>query len=332
MADPPSADPVYVANDAAACGSYAPCYINSDSEDLEKIGIGTGLKDAIDASLATLNTNILVLGNYTINADTVVVDQPVSIAGVGNAKITYSGPNNLSACQNGMLDLNAAVTLSGLNIDDGNCTTANRDLLSITSGDSADVVTIELNNLSGGNHAIFVGGSNLAEIDVRFNNITGNAGRAILFDPTGSSVLNATANNITNNMTSSPAIPPVDCVDPAVRRADHNYWGAAAPANTNCTIDPNKRLGAPILHNPSAPGVRAKKVEVTPNRADAADDFGNQIAYYHHGSDGRKFLYLCCRPWLYDGIRPAFWRREPQPVQRFLGCVPCRWRGSSQYQ
>ena len=38
---------VYVANDGLACESYAPCFINS-GDDLAD-GIGTGLKDAIDA-------------------------------------------------------------------------------------------------------------------------------------------------------------------------------------------------------------------------------------------------------------------------------------------
>ena len=57
-----TASAVYVANDAAACLTNSPCYVNSGDDIPSAGGIGTGLKDAIDVSSSTITINIL--GNY----------------------------------------------------------------------------------------------------------------------------------------------------------------------------------------------------------------------------------------------------------------------------
>ena len=55
---------VFAANDAAACGGFSPCYLNSGGDSVG--GFGTGLKDAIDAQPGS----ITVLGSYAIKSNT----------------------------------------------------------------------------------------------------------------------------------------------------------------------------------------------------------------------------------------------------------------------
>ncbi len=62
---------VYVANEAAGCAGQSPCYLNSLDDKSD--GLGTGLKDAIDAAPAP--AKITILGNYTVKQNTVLVDQ-----------------------------------------------------------------------------------------------------------------------------------------------------------------------------------------------------------------------------------------------------------------
>ncbi len=121
----PAGTSVYVANDASACGGNSPCYLNSGGDD--DGGLGTGLKDAIDAQAGPITIN--VLGSYTLKSHTVEVNQPDLIKGVNNASITYNG----SACSNPMLSLLAGATLSDLTINSGACSSPRRDLIVVNS-------------------------------------------------------------------------------------------------------------------------------------------------------------------------------------------------------
>ena len=89
---------VYVANDATTCGTNSPCYINS-LDDLTN-GVGTGLKDAIDAPTGSIT--ITILGNYLIKDQTVLIQQPHIIQGSSASNLTYSG----SVCNQPMLKIN----------------------------------------------------------------------------------------------------------------------------------------------------------------------------------------------------------------------------------
>ncbi len=120
----PCHNPAYVCtNDGIGCSGYNPCYLNS-GDDLAN-GIGTGLKDAVDASLAGWVINIH--GNYLIKSNTVVIDKALLIQGDGNDSLTY---NSTAACGNAMLLVSDGATIQKLNINDGICVTPSRDLIS----------------------------------------------------------------------------------------------------------------------------------------------------------------------------------------------------------
>ena len=108
-----TASSVFVANDAAACGTNAPCYVNS--QDDQSTGIGTGLKDAIDAAVSP--ATISVLGNYTIKQNSVLVDKPQTIKSSASGRITYTDATPI--CTQPMLSITSGAKLSGLAIDDG---------------------------------------------------------------------------------------------------------------------------------------------------------------------------------------------------------------------
>jgi hypothetical protein len=49
-------------------------------------GIGTGLKDAIDAAIAP--ATITLLGNVNIKQNTVLLDQPITLTGSSSSRLT----------------------------------------------------------------------------------------------------------------------------------------------------------------------------------------------------------------------------------------------------
>ncbi|MFN7036554.1 MAG: hypothetical protein ACK4SN_09315, partial [Bellilinea sp.] len=131
----PTADVVYVANDAAGCAAGLPCYINS-GEDLPG-GLGTGLKDAIDSHpLPTQPATIIITGNYLIKNNTVLIDKPHIIQGLNDAQITYLG----TTCNQPMLQVTAGATLRDLNINDGACAITHRTLIQIESPQTVSLI------------------------------------------------------------------------------------------------------------------------------------------------------------------------------------------------
>lgn len=267
-----AASQVFVANDAAACGSRSPCYLNS-GDDLPE-GLGTGLRDAVEA--VPDGGIITVLGNYTIKTNTVLVNRPVTLTGIDDARITYSGSG---PCNEAMLSLQAAVTLRGLNINDGTCANPNnRSLVTINS--SGDVL-IESNDLTGGDNAIYIF-NNSGSVRVRYNHISGNAGFAIYAEGHSSGgALEVTANNLHGNGQT------VECSAAAGgavanRRVNHNFWGGNVPTSqtSHCTLSAAKRLGAPIALRTGAPGVNVQMVTVSGTKTYV---FDNQIAFRRSG-------------------------------------------------
>jgi hypothetical protein len=256
---------VYVANDAAACGGFSPCYLNS-ADDLAG-GIGTGLKDAVDVSSGLQQDfNIRIPGNYTLKSNTVDVNQPVTIQGINNSRVTYIG----YSCANPMLSLSSSVVLKNLTIDDGICTAPSRDLIFINSPTS---VTVESNTLTSGNNALHLLDSN-GNSRIAFNHITNNSGYAILRDA-GSSTgsFNAMANNLYANRSGVQ----VDCA--GLGTVNHNFWGvnvSPATATNQCDATLGKQLGAAVLLNDSAPGVQAVEVPLSNTKSYA---FSNRIAF-----------------------------------------------------
>lgn len=270
----PTASTVYVANDAGACGSASPCYVNSGG-DLPG-GIGTGLKDAVDA--ASDQTTVRVIGNYAIKSETVVVDRSLILSGQGDAAITYHG----SACGNPMIKLAAGGTLRALNINDGSCTYPNRDLLLV---DSPAEVWIESNDLTGGRDAIRVMPVG-SKVNVRFNHISGNQGYAILREAGGTGNVEAVANNLYGNRSGAQ----VECNNRGT--VNHNFWGRGVDVKTavsRCQVDAAKRLGAAILQTDGAPGVQAEQALVTAQKRYST--LGG-IGFYRTGNDPDYPLYI----------------------------------------
>lgn len=244
-----SADPAYVAADGPACGVNTPCYLNS-GDDLAN-GIGTGLKDAVDAS--PTGGTITILGTYNIKSNSVTLSNPQTLRGTNDASLGYSG----TGCANAMLLVTGGVTVQDLNISDGSCTSPSRDLLVINS--SSDV-TLEYNNLLNGKDAISIL-DNTGNISVRFNHITGNSGYGILrASGSGSGTVKAVANNIASNVGSYQA----RCNNKG--EVNHNFWGVGVPlsnAISTCTYTGGKQLGAAILEGVDKPGVEAETFSVT---------------------------------------------------------------------
>ncbi len=270
----PTADVVYVANDAATCGASSPCYVNS-AEDLPE-GLGTGLKDAIDSHpLPSQPVTIRIAGNYLIKNNAVVLDKPHTIEGVNNAQITYLG----AECSQPMLRVSAGATLRDLNINDGTCVTTNRTLIQV---ESPDTVLIISNNLTDGQDAVRIL-DNSGEVKWHFNHITGNAGYAVWRQAgTGSGSVQAVANNFYANRSSIQ----VECNNKG--RVDHNFWGFGVDplsAISQCAFSRGKQLGAPALPRSNEPGVSAEKVTVTANKTYSSD---GRLAF-QHGADDNDF-------------------------------------------
>jgi hypothetical protein len=245
----PAADPAYVAADVATCASNSPCYLNS-GDDLSN-GIGTGLKDAVDARSTASTINIL--GTYAIKSNSVTIDVVHIIQGLSNATLTY---NNSTACSNAMLLVTAGATIRFLSINDGSCGSPSRDLILINS--PADV-TVRHNDLVNGKDAISIL-DNSGSVLIRFNHIVSNSGYGILrASGSGSGTVKAVVNNIYNNRVGSQA----ECNNKG--EVNHNFWGPGVnptSAISRCTYTAGKRLGAAVL-NDGTPGVSAQTVTLT---------------------------------------------------------------------
>lgn len=270
----PTAATVYVANDAATCSINLPCYVNS-GDDLQD-GLGTGLKDAIDARTDNVSGNIIVLGNYYAKSQTILVDQPVTISGLDDASLTYSG----TICSQPMLLVTNGATLRSLNINDGVCINPGRDLITINSPIH---VTLESNDLINGANAVTVA-DNAGGLLLRFNQIHGNSGYAVqVAAGTGAGRLEAVANNLYANRSGAQ----VECNNKG--RVDHNFWGSDAGAPTNCTYTSGKRLGAAVELNPYAPGLQAGEFDVSTALGSA---FDGKISFQHTATGADFKLYI----------------------------------------
>lgn len=264
----PASTNAYVAASPSGCNGLNPCYVNS-GDDLPD-GLGTGLKDAIDAQ--TTQSTITILGNYAIKSSTILIDKPHIIQGMGDASITFTG----LICTQPMLLIKSGATLRNLNINDGSCTTTHRDLVVV---DSLTRVSLQSNDLVNGNNAVRVIENN-GDTSLSFNNIQNNSGYGVLWVlanpalPTpGIGMIDAWANNIANNRLGTQA----NCSNHG--KMQHNYWGGGvtvAGAVAQCEASDAKRLGAPILPHSGAPGVDATLVSVTTTRQNA---FANQIGF-----------------------------------------------------
>ncbi|MFZ3070094.1 MAG: right-handed parallel beta-helix repeat-containing protein [Anaerolineaceae bacterium] len=245
----------YVAENSNTCSQNSPCFINS-GDDLPG-GVGTGLKDAIDALLEGTSDNLTkinIISTYSIKSNEVLVNKAhFTLQGISQGRITASGDN----CSAPMLGITSPGIIQNLTIDDGNCSNVSRNLLRINSSAS---VTIQNNTLQNGAHAI-VYEDNSGGLLVQFNHIAGNSGYAVRRNgANGSGQLNAVANNILDNAWSTQ----VDCGNAAKGKVDHNFWGVGispGAATTNCTYTLGAQLGAPILA--SGAGVSGELVQVT---------------------------------------------------------------------
>lgn len=298
LAQPPQAmDPVYAANDSAACAAYSPCYVNSgispatgsDPAD----GIGTGLKDAVD-SLAS-NT-VAVVGDYSILSTSVLVNHPLTIQSVGEAAITYTG----AVCAEPMLRLTERVTLQSLNVNSGSCAAPARDLVSINSPGTVYLYSDDLKN--GGRGVVIEGTGNVV---IKHNAITGNSGLGVEILASHNGNVTIEANNLDNNNGGAGNLQIKNSADltKGTYQANHNFLGSNATDNVEVSnaewtsFDFNKRLGAAILENPNSPGVQAQEMPVgtiyTPvrifgefqaRRADGTSDATITVVNHGHGS------------------------------------------------
>lgn len=269
---------VYVANDAAACAGQSPCYLNSLDDKSD--GQGTGLKDAVDAATAPGVINIL--GNYTVKENNILVDQAHTIQGTGTSSISANG----ASCDQAVLKISAAATIRNLAIDDGGCTNPNRDLIWITDPNTG-TISIESNDLIGGEDGIHIIASNKANVNLRFNQITDNNAYAIYMDTANSGVLDASANNLYDNR----AGVQVECngsTSTVKGKVDHNFWGSgvtASEGSSQCSADNARRLGAAILRNTDRPGVQAQAVTA---QTTSQYLFNNNIGF-QRGAAGADF-------------------------------------------
>src|SRR5690606_24252012 len=83
----------FVAADSGACSLKTPCFINS-GDDLTG-GLGTGLKDALDAlpsGSSSVPVTINILGTYPIKSNEVLLNRPYFVLqGSGTSTLTSSG-------------------------------------------------------------------------------------------------------------------------------------------------------------------------------------------------------------------------------------------------
>lgn len=264
----PTSQNVFVANDASACGGYSPCYVNSGGD--RTGGFGTGLKDAVDA----VPTTATVLGSYSTKANTVVIDQPVVIQGLNDSRITYQG----TTCTESMLMIKTGATVKSLTITDGSCTVPNRDLLSV---DSPQDVLLEYINLVEGLDALKVA-SNTGSTTLRFSQVLNNSGYAIFRVPGNGGTVQVLGSNLLNNRAGVQA----DCGQ--FGAVDHNFWGFGTLPSTvtnQCSVNDQKRLGAPVLAAVGAAGVQGERTSVTTTR----QTISSGLVAYSRSTDGSDF-------------------------------------------
>ncbi len=259
---------VFVATNADICGTNSPCYINS-GDDLPG-GIGTGLKDAIDA--IDENGTITIIGNYSIKSQTILVNKTVNILGGDSGNVTYNG----LSCDLPMISLQSGGSIKNLSINDGTCMLTNRNLIQVNS---ALPIEISSNSLTAGKDAITIIHADEI-VFIQANQISQNSGYAINRNPnSGVGTVSIIANNIVGNRTGTQ----VTCAN--LGNVDHNYWGfgiSPATASADCTYLAGKLLGSPILTSVSGRGLQAQRVTVTNEKVYY---FENQIAVSHNISD-----------------------------------------------
>lgn len=306
----PTANTVYVANDPASCGGLSPCYVNSGDD--KDSGIGTGLKDAVDAApdLSPNLATIYVLGEYTIKSNLVAIQKPVKISGINNSTITYKGPG---VCDKPMIALLNRVMIANVNINDGVCANPNRDLIYVSTPQSVQIWT---SNLTGGGNAVVVSDAGGGAVNMVFNHITGNSGFALYWGSGGSSgALRMIANNLYGNRSGSQ----IECSASAPgvvpgRIVDHNYWGGPPPSQseTHCEINAGKALGAPIVRTNGVPGVNGRLVNVTTTETQA---FGGLISYSRTGGSADFPIYIIDHGYAQQNAIPFSWKnmRSPSP-------------------
>jgi len=273
----------YVAVDLATCSNYTPCYTNTAGVDGPN-GAGTGLREAVNS--LNPGDEIIILGNYAIKDNTVLIDKNLKVRGNGDASLTYVGDN----CSSPMLNITSGGLIQGLTIDIGDCPGMPRDLISVNTTQD---LRIENNTLQNGKRAISIIRNNGA-VSVSFNHITSNEEYALYQEPgLGDGTLDIFANNIFGNQTGFQ----VDCSNQG--SADHNFWGEGISANAaaqNCEISEGKRLGAPIATQPGSPGVQALRRRVSENfnyafennvgvKRNSGNDFDLIIVNHGQGSE-----------------------------------------------
>ena len=262
---------VFIANNATACGANSPCFINS-GDDLPN-GFGTGLRDAVQA--VTAGSTIQVLGDTFIKSETVLIDKALTLSGVGNARLTYSG----SVCSNAMLSVTSEVTIENLTLDDGSCTSTSRTLIDV---DSAQQVAIEHSTLRNGYVGILVR-NNSGDVRVAFNVIDSQDSYAVFQETNGSNLM-IMANNITDNANG------IQLICNGSGDADHNFWGedqSAFSSVLGCQVTQGKQLGAAGLTVANTPGISAEQVTVTSSKQYA---FGNKIAFSRSGGTNYELI------------------------------------------
>ncbi len=118
------ASTVYVANSAADCGSNSPCFVNS-SDNLDG-GLGTGLRDAVNA--ASAGDTLQILGEYKVKSEAVLIDKAVTVTGVDDAAISSES----TSCTESLLSITAGAAVENLTLD-GTCSSSHRTLIEINS-------------------------------------------------------------------------------------------------------------------------------------------------------------------------------------------------------
>jgi hypothetical protein len=178
----------YVAQSSTDCDDFSPCFVNS-GDDLPN-GLGTGLRDAVLA--LDPNAEIVILNDYAVKSNTVLVDKSLTIRGHENALVTYIG----AVCNNPMISFTAGGAIRDLTFNDGNCSNPSRNLIEVNS--PVDVV-IEHNTLNSGYYAVDVK-DNTGYVTVAFNQIANNLDYAVNRETgTAAGAVDIYANNITNN-------------------------------------------------------------------------------------------------------------------------------------
>jgi len=259
----------YVGASAVDCGAFSPCFINSGDDKVD--GLGTGLRDAVMALEA--GDEILILNDYPIKGEAVLIDKDLTIRGNTGSMITYNG----ATCNSAMVKLEKGGTIRDLSINDGNCPAgSSRTLIEV---DSPDDVSIEHNTLASGDHAVYIH-DNTGYITVAFNHIHNNQDDAV-FRTSGtiwSGKLSLYANNILDNGGDYQ----VFCN--SLGHVNHNFWGDdETPVDnvSNCTLSIGKHLGAPVQLSDNGAGVEALRKKVTET---LTYSFNNKIGVSHNSS------------------------------------------------